>query len=108
MSSNCSSLFEPVEHYHFHVEVVTDFSFRRIDSHLDKSDLHYINIPPKVLMMSGTLLHMPIISFPTFMIFSLTLFSYSPNVIFEIKVQDSFLPRHSNSKDLVLFPINET
>ena len=59
-------------------------------------------------MMSGTLLHMPTISFPTFMIFSLTLFSYPPDVIFEIKVQDSFLSRPSNSKDLVLFPINET
>ena len=59
-------------------------------------------------MMSGTLLHMPTISFPTFMIFSLTLFSYPPIVIFEIKVQDSFLPRPSDSKDLVLFPINET
>ena len=62
-------------------------------------------------MMSGTLLHMPTISFPTFMIFSLTLFSYPPDVIFQIKVQDSFfffLPRPSNSKDLVLFPINET
>ena len=59
-------------------------------------------------MMSGTLLHMPIISFPTFMIFSLTLFSYPPYVIFENKVQDSFFHRPSNSKDLVLFPINET
>ena len=59
-------------------------------------------------MMSGTLLHMPTISFPTFMIFSLTLFSYRPDVIFEIKVQDSFLSRSSNSKDLVIFPINKT
>ena len=59
-------------------------------------------------MMSGTLLHMPTIYFPTFMIFSLTLFSYPPDVIFEIKVLDSFLSRPSNSKDLVLFPINET
>ena len=59
-------------------------------------------------MMSGTLLHMPTIYFPTFMIFSLTLFSYRPDVIFEIKVQDSFLSTSSNSKDLLLFPNNET
>ena len=60
--------------------------------------------------MSGTLLHMPTIPFPTFMIFSLALFSYPPDVIFQIKVQDSFFffSRPSNSKDLVLFPINET
>ena len=58
--------------------------------------------------MSGTFLHMPTISFPTFMIFLLTLFSYRPDVIFEIKVQDSFFPRPSDSKDLVLFLINET